>query len=162
MKIILILLLLLPINMYPIKEKVKVIEKYTVIEYYTAVNYKRVYDLLPYINHLDSNKILDILSCAVVESGWNGNSLTKYNNWFGIKGNDIEFNTIEYKGDSLYKCKQSFKKFSSISDCIDFRLTKVRKMGTCPTKLYNSLQSKLRAIISKDIKKTKVKVYEIR
>jgi uncharacterized FlgJ-related protein len=114
--------------------------------------YRPIYKLLPYLNNLDSVTVLNILSEAVIESGWGKSSLsTKHNNYFGIKGKDVEMNTFEYKSGELYYCKQTFKSFKTIEECVIFKLTRIKKMGTCPQSKYDSLKQKVKLIISKDL-----------
>ena len=101
---------------------------------------------------MDSSKRIELLSQAVIESNWGNSSLsTNHNNYFGIKGKDVELRTIEYKGDSLYHCNQSFKKFNSIEECINYRLNKVKSMGTCPSSIYVNLQRRVIKTINNDI-----------
>ena len=111
---------------------------------------KNVYKLLKYLTDVDSLKRLQYLSEAVIESNWGNSSLsTNHNNYFGIKGKDVELMTTEYNKDSLYHCKQSFKKFNSIKECIEYRINKVKSMGTCPSRIYVKLQDKIKLTISK-------------
>lgn len=147
MKIILIILIILLPN-YTNDFKLE----FDVIKTIKTKSNKSIYKLLPYVSVYDSSTMLDLLSEAVVESGFNGSTLSnKYNNYYGIKGKGIDMNTKEYKGDSLYHCVQSFRKFNSIEECVVFRVNRVRKMGTCPNSLYNNLKNKVKVLINNDL-----------
>lgn len=141
------------------------------LEPYSCVNIvilknREVYKLLPYLIGYDSVKRLELIAEAVIESGWGKSTLSrKYNNYYGIKGKDVTMQTFEYQGDVRYECKQSFRKFNSIGDCVEFKVKRVKKMGTCPNKIYDKLKKQVMVIVSNEIKVDTVygsKIKEIR
>lgn len=57
---------------------------------------------------------------SILESNWGRCSLSKHNNIFGVKGNNVYYQTQEYIDGIFYKTKLGFKKFDSIQQQIKY------------------------------------------
>lgn len=74
---------------------------------------------LPII-YQNSNKPSIATAQSILESNWGRCSLSKHNNIFGIKGNDIYYSTQECTDGTFYKTKSGFKEFNSIQQQIQY------------------------------------------
>lgn len=70
---------------------------------------------------VDSNRVKTLIGYAIIESNWGKSKLaTKYNNYFGIKGNDVDFWTTEIIDGKPKRLKLGFKAFYEPIDSWDF------------------------------------------
>lgn len=64
---------------------------------------------------------------SILESNWGRCSLSKHNNLFGVKGNDVYYSTQECVDGTFYKTKLGFREFDSIHQQIEYHNEKWAK-----------------------------------
>lgn len=58
---------------------------------------------------------------SAVESNWGKSALANYNNYYGIKGRDVVFNTKEFTDSGYVNIKAGFKAYENVDECIKHR-----------------------------------------